>query len=420
MGEVAPLLDFRRPKAPAWDVDTTDIHKLQVILKTIERCNINCSYCYYFNGGDESYKSRPAVISREVVEQVAAFLAQGAADLKIKVVEVVFHGGEPLMQSHARFDHLCTSLRTAFRGHGTELRLGVQTNATLIDEAWCELLARHAVTVGVSIDGPREVNDRHRVDHKGKGTYDDTVRGIRCLQAYTARHGVSFGLGSLTVVNPEQDCGEIYRHLARDLGFENVSFLLPDCSHDSFADTGSTPEAFGDALISIFDAWISHPSAEVRNISGFLDFFRAGPKPVATEAVAAARDRGGRSFLGNQIIVINSDGRLSVDDSLMPALRWWQGAPKVDIRQMTLRQWLANPVFSEIQAGVRNLPDECRQCAWRGPCQGGDLENRYSSRRGFDAPSVFCEGLGKYYEHLTGFLVSNGYPVQKIKEKLMK
>lgn len=42
MDEVAPLLDFRKRKAPAWDVDSTDIHKLQVILKTIERCNINC------------------------------------------------------------------------------------------------------------------------------------------------------------------------------------------------------------------------------------------------------------------------------------------------------------------------------------------------------------------------------------------
>ncbi|MBB2483704.1 radical SAM protein [Mitsuaria sp. WAJ17] len=422
MGEVAPLLDFRRRKAPAWDVDSTDIHKLQVILKTIERCNINCSYCYYFNGGDDSYKSRPAVISKDVVEQVAAFLAHGVTDLRIQVIEAVFHGGEPLMQSRSRFDHMCSSLRSAFSGLDAELRLGIQTNGTLLDEAWCELLARHRVTVGISIDGSRLVNDRQRVDHKGRGTYDDVVKGIRCLQSYAARHGVSFGLGSLTVVDPRLDCGEIYRHLAGDLGFDNVSFLLPDCSHDSFDEAGATPAEFGQALTDIFDAWVQNPSAEVRNISTFLDFFRAGPKADQAQG-AEGRNVSGRerSYLGNQIIVINSDGCLSIDDSLMPALRWWQRTPKQAISQVSLREWLGNAVFAELQAGERNLPDERQACAWRGgPCQGGDLENRFSSALGFDAPSVFCEGMSKYYEHVAAYLVSNGYPAQKIKEKLMR
>lgn len=420
----APLLDCRKRKAPAWDIDSTDIQKLQVILKTIERCNINCSYCYYFNGGDESYLSRPAVLSEALGEQVAAFLAEGAADLGIQIVEVVFHGGEPLMQSRARFDHLCTALRAAFEGQAAELRLGVQTNGTLIDDDWCALLAKHAVTVGISIDGPREVNDRQRVDHKGRGTYDDVVKGIRCLQAYSVAHGVDFGLGSLTVVDPREDCGAIYRHLAADLGFEHVSFLLPDCSHDTFGETGATPQAFGQALTDIFDAWVAHPSADVRNIATFLDYFRAGPQVPASEgappAKASAGRSAGRSFVGNQIIVINSDGRLSIDDSLMPALRWWRGTPRQDIRQVSLRQWLSGEVFKEIQAGLRNLPSECQACAWKGPCHGGDLENRFSSTRGFDAPSVFCEGLSQYYEHVAGYLVSNGYPAQKLEERLQK
>lgn len=34
-----------------------------VILKTVERCNINCTYCYYFNSKDQSYLNRKPYIS---------------------------------------------------------------------------------------------------------------------------------------------------------------------------------------------------------------------------------------------------------------------------------------------------------------------------------------------------------------------
>ncbi|WP_433259568.1 radical SAM protein (plasmid) [Streptosporangium sp. CA-135522] len=63
----------------------------------------------------------------------------------------------------------------------------VQTNATLIDDEWCDLLARYQVRVGVSIDGPAALNAR-RVDLRGRPAFDRIVRNIRRLHD----HGIRF------------------------------------------------------------------------------------------------------------------------------------------------------------------------------------------------------------------------------------
>jgi uncharacterized protein len=174
-----------RPNMAEWDIDHTRLLRLQVILKTVERCNINCSYCYYFHGSDRSWKQRPATLSDETADAVVRFLTDGARDLQIPEVEVVFHGGEPMMQSRRRFHRLCNSLRAAFADHPSALSLAMQTNGTLVNEAWCQLLDEHRVSVGVSLDGTKEINDIHRVDHRGRSTYDATVEGLRSLLSKT-------------------------------------------------------------------------------------------------------------------------------------------------------------------------------------------------------------------------------------------
>lgn len=70
---------------------------LTVILKMAERCNLNCSYCYFFNGKDFSYKDRPAYITETNIDQLIKFLSKGADDLSINKIVFGFHGGEPLL-----------------------------------------------------------------------------------------------------------------------------------------------------------------------------------------------------------------------------------------------------------------------------------------------------------------------------------
>ena len=90
----------------------------------------------------------------------------------------------------------------------------MQTNATLIDDAWCEFFARHRMRVSVSVDGPPERNGE-RVTRAGRPAYDRIVRGVAALR----RHGLPFS--ALAVVSEPTPglATELYDYFL-DLGCE--------------------------------------------------------------------------------------------------------------------------------------------------------------------------------------------------------
>ncbi len=217
--------------------------RLEVILKVAERCNINCTYCYFFNGADDSFRFHPPSISKATITNVAEFLSQGAIDQKLENIQIDFHGGEPMLLGKKRFSQICTYLQSSV-GTVTKLTLCMQTNATLIDSEWVDLFEQHQIHVGVSLDGPAEYHDAERIDFRGKGTYDRVIRGIRLLQEAQKRIGE---VGVLCVINPRHSAGRIYRHFVDDLHINGMDFLLPDITHTNFID--GNPEEYGNFCV---------------------------------------------------------------------------------------------------------------------------------------------------------------------------
>ena len=390
------------------------IHRLQVILKTSERCNLACTYCYYFFGGDESYKKRPPIIAMETVKQIGKFLRDGAHDHDIDVIEIVFHGGEPMLQKPRLFDQSCTILRTALEATPTRLNFSIQTNGTIISDEWIEVLNKHDVSIGISIDGPKEYNDRYRIDLRGRGSYESVEKGVKGFLQAKADQRLSQGIGTITVLNTEFNYRKIYQHLNAQLGIQRFSFLLPDTSYDTGFPPGTEAEQYGTILCNIFDAWLAHPGTSVRNIDEIMHFFQE------REFVGQSGDSPPKwsRITGNQIIVLQSDGEVSVDDSLIPASRWRNTLAKFHVANSTLKNYLEQDFFDTISSAQNNIPSQCDQCAWKKLCRGGDIENRFSSVNGFDNPSIYCAALKKFYMYVVKYLVMNGYPVNKIEEKL--
>jgi uncharacterized protein len=98
---------------------------------------------------------------------------------------VVWHAGEPLVLPPAYYEEAFAVLEDVLGGR-CELWHSIQTNATLIDDRWCELFARSRVRIGVSIDGPASLHDRHRRTRNGRGTHADALKGVAALR----RHGI--------------------------------------------------------------------------------------------------------------------------------------------------------------------------------------------------------------------------------------
>ncbi|HET7843222.1 MAG TPA: radical SAM protein [Xanthomonadales bacterium] len=387
---------------------------LQVVVKTAERCNLACTYCYYFFAGDERYRERPAIIPQDTVRALAEYLVAGCVDLGIPKLAIAFHGGEPMLQKPRQFDETCAAFRAAAEGR-VELAFSMQTNGTLVSDRWLELLHRHGVAVGVSIDGTREQHDAQRVDHRGRGSFDRVVDGIRRLQA-SNKADSTVGPAIIGVLDHRYDQGETYRFLRRELDIRRMSFLLPDVSHDHEMPNGGTALDYGRALCQLFDAWAEEddPDISVRVLDEFI-----GRIGSARAVVPLHRDRDGTTHLNYQILVAHSDGTVALNDSYTPALDWLKAAPVAKVDDGTpLRAFLDHPVFDAVDDAMLALPAACRGCEFRGVCRGGEIENRYSRANGFDNPSVYCEGLKLYYRHVLDWLVANGYPAERVAARL--
>ncbi len=387
----------------------SDVSGIEVIFKTVERCNINCAYCYYFNGGNRDYLRQPKYISRETISQVADFLAQGARQMGLKEIRLDFHGGEPMMQKKDTFDWMCNHFGEKLSPH-VDLMLAMQTNATLVDEDWIELFAKHQVHVGVSLDGPREYNDVARLDHQGHSTYEKTAAGIRRLNAAAAA-GRMAPCGALSVINPEYSAARIFEHFAYDLELKGMDFLLPDYTHESF--DHATVRRYGDFLCELFDAWShsDYKNIQVRIIGSLLN--RLGGDTHSTLFGFSQEKPLEMAF------TIHSDGALAPDDVLRTTPPWKKYTqPKVT--ETTLYEFLDHAFFHDLDRASRTIPDACQSCCWSRICGGGGIPaHQYSETNdSFNNPTVYCEGLKDFYSHVSAYLLKHGMSLERLQKTL--
>jgi uncharacterized protein len=357
----------------------------QVILKVASRCNLNCSYCYVFNMADSSWKRRPALMSDEVFEAALARILQQCRVTGQDRFRMAFHGGEPCLIGPDTFDAWCGRAR-AVLGDIVKLHLVMQTNGTLLNSRWIDLLRKHRVSVGISMDGPKEIHDAVRVDHRQQGSYDQVARGLRLLQEGEVPYGVG------CVIPLGADPLTVHQHFLQ-LGCKQITYLMPHFTHDTIEPVrqryGATPCA--DFLIPIFDHWWFEST---------MDFQINNLKDVARVIM------GGLSHseaIGNGppgYVFIEADGEMEGLDNLR-ACGEGLSRIKLDVRHSDFFDLLRTETMHS-QAIFEGMPlcQTCRSCKEGETCAGGHLAHRYSSTRGFNNPSVWCADLLKLFGHV--------------------
>jgi uncharacterized protein len=378
-----------------------------IVLKVSERCNLTCSYCYFFYGGDDSYKTRPPVIRGNIVDGLVAFLKDAIVRYRLTRIQLGLHGGEPLLLKKPIFEAFCASLRREIDPL-CELDVVVQTNGVLIDEEWIRIFSRHRVDVGVSFDGDQAAHDVYRLDKKGRGTYAQTRRGwellLRAFKAGLIRHP-----GVLCVVSPDRSGEEMYDHLARELRANSINFLLPDLTYSDDVSEEFVAKC-GRYMRQVFRAWSAHTprAVAVRFISEvYLPLLNDG---YAEQFAARAHDP-------MHLLVVRSDGEITPVDKLSTvALRF--NSTNLNVTSATLDQVLDGPLWAEFAAAQDRIPSACQSCKWRNICRGGPMETRYSPERGFDNPSIYCSALMDFYEYVAAALVRSGASAEQMSRRL--
>lgn len=180
--------------------------KLEIVLKISERCNINCTYCYFFENRDRSAFGRPPLMTTQISSAFADRIREGFDNGFLSHLQIDFHGGEPLLIGKKRFKSIIENILKLIPED--RVRFCIQTNAMLVDSEWIDLFAEFDVNVGVSLDGPDHIHNQFRIDHLGRPTHSRVMEGINQLIA-AWRAKILATLSALVVIQPQSDAVEV-------------------------------------------------------------------------------------------------------------------------------------------------------------------------------------------------------------------
>ncbi|MEV7303814.1 radical SAM/SPASM protein FxsBH, inactivated beta-hydroxylase extension form [Streptomyces clavifer] len=350
----------------------------EIVLKVHSRCDLACDHCYIYEHADQSWRTRPKTISDEAISWAARRLAEHASAHALDSMSVILHGGEPLLAGPARLRRVCEELTAALNGIA-ELDLRIHTNGVQLSPRYLDLFDEFGVRVGISLDGDRTANDRHRRFADGRTSHPRVLKAVELLRQERYRH---LDLGLLCTIDIENDPHAVLDALV-ELEPPLIDFLLPHATWDEPPPRPDGSEtAYADWLLKVYDRWQHRGSpVPVRLFSSVLSTLSGGPS--LTESLGLAP---------TDLVVIETDGQLEQVDSLKSA---YEGAAATgfDVFSHSFDDVAAHPGVRARQLGLAGVSETCRRCPVVRSCGGGLYTHRYRAANDFDNPSVYCRDL---------------------------
>ena len=352
----------------------------QFILKIHSRCNLSCTYCYVYEMAERGWPQLPKRMDPAIVRKVVDRIGEHVRAHDLPSVDVILHGGEPLLAGTGWLTELTRLLRA---GVPAQVNIGVQTNGTLLSRRMLQTLKEAGIRVGVSLDGDAEATGRHRLYPSGRSSFDNVGGGLRLLGSTDFRDIYS---GILCTIDVQNDPVATYEALL-EFSPPAVDLLLPH-AHWSCPPPGT---GYADWLIAVFERWYSAPVQETR-IRLFAELIQLVlGNPGAVE---------GLGLQPSTLIVVDTDGSIKQLDSLSST---YPGAADTGrhVSADAFDAALGHPTTVARQIGVRALSAECQECPVLGICGGGLYPHRYRSGEGFRHRSVYCQDLMRLITHVS-------------------
>lgn len=350
-------------------------------------CNLDCEYCYYLKKL-ALYPTGSPRMSHELLDMYVKQLLESQAGPE---VEIAWQGGEPTVIGLPFFEEAMAAVER-HRRPGQRVTHALQTNGTLLNDAWGEFFAAHDVLVGISLDGPAELHDRYRHDKRGRPTAERVLKGLEVLRRHNVEHNI---LCTVNAANADHPL-DVYRYFRDDLGETFIQFI-PIVEHEplplrpeAVTDRSVRPDQWGEFLCAVFDDWLMHDVGRV-----FVQEFDAalaawvGAQPgicvfAETCGLGLAMEHNGDVY--------------SCDHFVDPEHRLG------NIHDVHLVELVSSE--QQIQFGLAKrdtLPRQCRECDVRFACWGECPRNRFlTTPDGEQGLNYLCEGYKSFFHHVDG------------------
>jgi uncharacterized protein len=367
-------------------------------------CNLNCTYCFFLSK-EALYPESDFRMADDLLETYIRQLVESQP----QSVTIAWQGGEPTLMGLDFFRRSVT-LVEKYRKPGQRVEHTIQTNGTRLDDAWCEFFKQHGFLVGLSVDGPRELHDRYRVDKGGKGTFDQVMRGWELLK----QHAVECNILCTVHGGNAGHALAVYRFFRDTLGAGFMQFipivervdadLVPLANLGWGARAGGArplyrqagnrvtersvkPEQLGRFLVDIFDEWVRHDVGKV-----YVQLF-----DVTLGAHVGQYSLCVFSPTCGDALALEHTGDLySCDHFVEPD--YLLG----NIREATMAEMVGSARQRKFGTDKRDtLPKYCRECDVRFACNGGCPKDRFiATPDGEPGLNYLCAGYKMFFEHV--------------------
>jgi len=382
-------------------------------------CNLDCAYCFFLS----KEMLYPGSRFRMADAMLETYIRQLIEAHQTPQVQVAWQGGEPTLMGLDFFQR-SIELVEYYRKPGTTVEYTIQTNGTLIDDAWAAFFKQHNFLVGISIDGPQAMHDAYRVDKGGQPTFDKVMRGLGFFQ----KHGVEYNtLTTLHHANAD-DPVEVYRFLRDECGSRFIQFIpiiervgeadaeraetpLRAAQHapsamsaapwtswrdrplytqtgDFVTDRSITAEQYGRFLIGVFEEWVRRDvgTVYVQMFDVALANWVGEPSGLCVHSKTC----------GLALALEHNGDLYSCDHFVEPAYRLG------NIAETPMIELIASPQQRKFgQDKLDALPRYCRECEVRFACHGGCPKDRFiRTPDGEPGLNYLCAGYKLFFHHV--------------------
>jgi len=341
-----------------------------LVVQPTPLCNLDCDYCYLPNRDDRSRLSME--ILELALERVLDSPFFGGP------FTLLWHAGEPLTAGIPFYDEATARIQAALQRRGLPADTvvqAVQTNATLINQAWCDCIHRNGIQVGVSMDGPAFLHDVHRRTRTGLGSHAAVMRGV----AWLKRNEIPFHVIGVLTADGLDQADAIFDFFVEN-GIRQLGFNMEETEGENDRSSLDLPDAEQRYVAFLRRFWQrleENPDAlQFREFEGIT-------------SLACTQERLSNTDMNWPFVIVNvdADGNVSTFDPELLSVKTEEFGDFAfgNVREHSLVSLLANEKFQRVEAQVRSGVERCRQsCAYFGLCGGGAGSNKYWEHGTFD------------------------------------
>jgi uncharacterized protein len=353
-----------RSESERQQIDYVDFGPIRlVVIQSTSFCNLNCDYCYLPNRHLENQ------LSLELIEPIIKTVLTSpfmGCDFTI-----LWHAGEPLAVPISFYDQATAVIRGAedkYKTQPVQIFQSIQTNGTLINQAWCDCFKRNQIYVGVSIDGPAFLHDAHRQTRKGTGTHAATMRGVSLLQ----KNEIPFNVISVLTEDSIDYPDEIFNFFMEN-GIYSVGFNMEEAEgvhQNSTLNQSGIEERYREFIKRFWDLTVqANGVLKLREFESMCTLVYTDKRLDYTD-------------MNRPFVIVNFDhqGNFSTFDPELLSIKTEQYGNFIlgNILDDSLESVCDTEKFQKIYRDMFSGVDLCRQtCEYFGLCGGGAGSNKY-------------------------------------------